>query len=307
MDSPDSKSEFKLGRKLKTGARAVVTLTSFLGPALSVMGIVILYPIVEGARLSLFSYKLTRPSDVGFSWFDNYNYMISDAVFWEAMQNTFVFTGCVVGISCLVGLIMALLLQRPLIIFKFLRGIVLIPWVIPGIVIGYLFLYMFDFEIGIINNMLVQSGLIRKALPWLADRELAMVAIIIAHVWNQTPFFLLMFTAGLMSIPEEALEAAYLEGSSSWQEFRYVVFAYLKKIMVIATLLMVIRNFNNFPVIYAMTGGGPSFSTTTAVIYIYRVAFERFDIGYASAIGTIWVLILLTLSIIYTRFLKDEF
>jgi len=116
-----------------------------------------------------------------------------------------------------------------------------------------------------------------------------------------------MITAGLMAIPEEAREASYLEGANRWQEFRYITFPYLQEIIVISSLLMVIRNFNFFPIIFTMTGGGPVYATTTAVLYIYRLAFERFDMGYASAVGTFWVIILIIVSALYIRTLRERF
>ncbi|MPN50656.1 sn-glycerol-3-phosphate transport system permease protein UgpA [bioreactor metagenome] len=136
--------------------------------------------------------------------------------------------------------------------------------------------------------------------------DLAMIAVIVANIWNQIPFYILMFTAGLKSIPMDVKEAAICEGASRRQEFRYVTLPYLKGIIVITSLLMVIRNFNNFPIVYTMTGGGPVYSTTTLVIYIYRLAFEQFNIGYASAVGIVWCLVLLAVSLIYVKVLYKQ-
>jgi len=188
-----------------------------------------------------------------------------------------------------------------------IRGVFMVPWVIPGIVVGYLFMYMFDVQVGIVNLILMQLNLIQESLPWLMRGDLAMAAIIIAHVWNQAPFYMLMLTAGMKSIPDDVKEAAYVEGAGRWQEFWNVTFPYLKGIILITSLLMVIRNFNNFPIIYTMTGGGPVYSTTTSVIYIYRLAFEQFNIGYASAVGTVWVIVLIFFSIFYIRALQKDF
>ena len=168
-------------------------------------------------------------------------------------------------------------------------------------------MYIFDVNVGVVNYILETLGVIREYLPWLMRGDLAMPAVIIAHVWNQTPFYMLMFTAGLKAIPKDAEEAAYAEGASRWQEFRFVTFPFLKGIFVITSLLQIIRNFNNFPIIFTMTGGGPVYSTTTSVLYIFKVAFERFDMGYASLIGILWVVILLALSILYIRVLNKDF
>jgi multiple sugar transport system permease protein len=294
-------------RRWRRNASSAFTAIRFLAPALLVMGVVILFPIINAARLSFFNYELTKPKEIAFNLFQNYAYMVHDKIFWQAMRNTVVFTFFTVAIGLFLGLILALVIYELPRRFHGLRGVLLIPWVIPGIVIGYLFMYMFDVEIGVVNYVFQQLGFIKEFLPWLMRDDLAMIAIIVTHVWNQTPFYMLMITAGLMAIPEEAREASYLEGAGRLQEFRFITFPYLQQIIVIASLLMVIRNFNFFPIIFTMTGGGPAYATTTAVLYIYRLAFERFDIGYASAVGTIWVIILIIVSALYIRTLKERF
>ena len=181
------------------------------------------------------------------------------------------------------------------------------PWVIPGIVVGYLFTYIFDTNVGLANYILLSLGIIKERLPWLMRGNLAMASVVIANVWNQAPFFMLMFAAALKSIPESAREAAYVEGANRWQEFRFVTFPAIKGVIVITSLLGIIRNFNNFPIIFTMTGGGPANATTTSVLYIYKVAFDQFDMGYASLIGVIWVAVLMMLSIAYVRALNREY
>ena len=294
------------GRWLRN-ASSTFTAIRFLAPAILVMGVIILFPLINAARLSFFNYELTKPKEIAFNLFKNYSYMVKDKIFWQALKNTVVFTFFTVVSGLFLGLILALVIYELPRRFHGLRGVFLIPWVIPGIVIGYLFMYMFDVEIGVLNYVLQQIGVIKEFLPWLMRNNLAMFAIIITHVWNQTPFYMLMITAGLMAIPEEAREASYLEGANRWQEFRYITFPYLQEIIVISSLLMVIRNFNFFPIIFTMTGGGPAYATTTAVLYIYRLAFERFDIGYASAVGTFWVIILIIVSALYIRTLRERF
>jgi len=233
--------------------------------------------------------------------------MFRDDAFWVSFKNTIVFTLNTVFISVLLGLIIAIAFDQLPKRFAGLRGVILVPWVIPGIVVGYLFMYMFDVDVGVINFFLQKLGLIDHYLPWLMNNRLAMVSIIVAHVWNQIPFHILMISAGLKTIPREVQEAAYVEGAGRWQEFRHVTLPHIWGILVISSLLMIIRNFNNFPIIFTMTGGGPGDSTTTAVLHIYKLAFEQYQLSYASAVGVIWVIALLALSIVYIRFLQKDF
>ncbi len=286
---------------------AAKTAALLIAPSLVVMGAIILYPLLNAVWLSLFDYQLTKPNQQGFALLKNYLAMINDRLFWGAFQNTVQFTVITVAVSLVLGLIMALAVDQLPRRLVGLRGIFMLPWVIPGIVVGYLFMYMFDVEVGIFNFILQRLQLIQAYLPWLMRADLAMAAIIIAHVWNQAPFYMLMLTAGMKAIPDDVKEAAYVEGAGRWQEFWHITIPYLKGIILITSLLMVIRNFNNFPIIFTMTGGGPVYSTTTSVIYIYRLAFEQFNIGYASAVGTVWVIVLMFFSVFYIRALQKDF
>lgn len=283
------------------------TAALLITPSLVMVGLIILYPLIKSVYLSFLNYQLTDPNGISFTLFGNYIEMFHDDIFFTAFKNTMVFTLFTVVISLVLGLLMAIAIDQLPKRFTGLRGVFLVPWVIPGIVVGYLFMYMFDVEVGIINYFLKNMNLIQEYLPWLMRNDLAMIAIIVAHIWNQAPFYMLMFTAGLKAIPEDVKEAAYVEGASRWQEFWHVTLPYLKGILVITSLLMVIRNFNNFPIIFTMTGGGPVHATTTSVVYIYKLAFEQFELGYASAVGIVWVLVLLAISILYIKALQKDF
>lgn len=283
------------------------TAALLITPSLVVMGGIILYPLLNAVWLSFFNYQLTRPNQTRFAFLENYVSLMGDSRFWTAFQTTAVFTAVTVAVSLVLGMIMALALDQLPRRLAGIRGVFMVPWVIPGIVVGYLFMYMFDVQVGIVNFVLQRLNLIQEYLPWLMRGDLAMAAIIIAHVWNQAPFYMLMLTAGMKAIPDDVKEAAYVEGAGRWQEFWNVTFPYLKGIVLITSLLMVIRNFNNFPIIYTMTGGGPVYSTTTSVIYIFRVAFEQYNLGYASAVGTAWVIVLMIFSVFYIRAVQKDF
>lgn len=282
-------------------------ISGLLSPALICMGIIMLYPLLHALYLSLFRYRLTRPNDTRFDPLYNLTKLLNDEILWTSILNTIVFTFFTVLIGLLIGMVFALLIDQLPTKASGVRGVIMMPWVIPGVVTGYLFMYMFDYDIGIINRLLTLMGVIDSNKAWLVDVKLAMPAVITAHVWTQVPFYMLMITAGLKSIPQDMKEAAYAEGASRRQEFWHITLPQLNGILVITSLLQIIRNFNNFPIIYTMTNGGPVYATLTSVLYIYRLAFERFDMGYASAVGIFWVLILLLLSIVYVKKLKSDF
>lgn len=301
-----AKEKIPRGKRIRKIKRNVF-ISGMLSPALISMGLIMLYPLMHALYLSFYRYKLTRPNDMRFAPLDNVTRMLKDSILWTSILNTIVFAFFTVAIGLIIGMVFALLIDQFPGRASGIRGVMMMPWVIPGVVTGYLFMYMFDFDTGIINRLLTLMGVIDSNKAWLVDTKLAMPAVIAAHVWTQVPFYMLMITAGLKSIPMDMKEAAYSEGASRLQEFRFITLPQLKGVLVITSLLQIIRNFNNFPIIYIMTNGGPVYATLTSVLYIYRIAFERFDMGYASAVGILWVTILLLLSIVYVKKLRTEF
>jgi multiple sugar transport system permease protein len=277
-----------------------------LAPALLILGFVILYPLARGFYLSLLNYSLLDPAGPTPAGFNNYAKIFQDKVFWESLWNTFVFSGVSVLCGFLGGLVLAMLLDQNLPFSRILRGICLVPWIIPFIVVAFLFTYMFNFDVGVINFILRAVGIIDSNQAWLARPELAMAAVITSNVWNQTPFYMLMFLAGLQSIPHELKEAASIDGANPFQVFWSITLPHLQNIMVIATILMLIRNFNNFPLIWVMTQGGPIYSTTTLIVYIYKLAFSDFNFGYAAAVAVIWLVLLMVMTALYVRRFERE-
>jgi len=277
-----------------------------IAPAVAIMGFVILYPLARGAYLSTLNYSLLDPAGPTPAYLNNYGKILQDKVFWESLWNTFFFSGASVLFSFIGGLLLAILLDQNLPFSRVLRGICLIPWIVPFIVVGFLFTYIFNFDVGVINYILRALGVIDSNQPWLARPNLAMTAVITANVWNQTPFYMLMFLAGLQSIPTELKDAASIDGANPLQVFWNITIPHLQNIMVITTILMLIRNFNNFPLIWVMTQGGPIYSTTTLVIYIFRLAFSDFNFGYAATVAVIWLVMLMVMTALYVRRFERE-
>lgn len=281
---------------------AVMCLT----PCVLVLAFVIIYPLARGIYLSLLHYKLTDPTGPTLAYLGNYAAILTDSIFWEALRNTVIFSAASVALGFLAGLVLAVLLDQDLPGIRVLRGLSLMPWIVPYIVVAFLFLYMFNFDVGVINFLLRVLGVTTENIAWLSNPHSAMIAVITANVWNQIPFYILMFLAGLQTIPVELKEAASIDGASPLQVFWHITVPHLQNIMVIATILMLIRNFNNFPIIWVMTQGGPINSTTTLVIYIFRLAFSEFNFGYAAAVGVLWLVLLMVITAWYVRQFERE-
>jgi multiple sugar transport system permease protein len=290
------------------GRRGLARLTRYLYllPALALLVYVVAYPLLTALYESLQNLQLTDLEDQRFVGLANYALLFHDEVFWHSFLTTIVFSLATVVASFLLGLWFAALVEALPPAFAFVRGLLMAPWVQPSIVVGFLFLYIFDQDVGLVNLVLNEFHLVSAGLPWLAADKLSLTAVIVANVWSQTPFFLLMFSATIAGIPQDLRDAMRIDGATSWREFVNLTLPFLRNVMVVSSILMLIRSFNNFPVIWTMTQGGPVYATTTLVIYIYRLAFEQFNLGYAAAIGVIWLLVLMLISAVYIRLIRRE-
>jgi ABC-type sugar transport system permease subunit len=272
-------------------------------PALIILAVVVGYPIIDAVIISLSNYNLQFPVN-SFVGAANYRLLVHDQVFWQALQNTAIYTGVAVLAGLLVGLVLALALERLRGPWRFIRAVLLAPWAMPVIVVAFLFQFMFTNPGGITNVLLEDIGIIHAPIPWLTSPPWAMAAVIMANVWTRAPFFLLLFTAALGAVPDEVIEAARIDRAGTWSMIVRIKLPYLRNAALVGALLMIIQNFNDFPLIWAMTGGGPANGTTTLVVYVYELAFTSFKLGYASAIGVVWLVLLLIVASLFIRVLR---
>jgi multiple sugar transport system permease protein len=270
-------------------------------PAVAILALVIFYPLVQALLLSLKDASLLNATVAPFTGLDNYKQLLGDEVFWTAVKNTFVLTTVSIGGSLVLGMSFALVLNENLPFRNFFRGIALIPWVVPGVVVALLTLYMFNSQVGVIDYVLVQLGVTERFVDWFGSTRNALWAIILANIWNQTPFYMLMVLAGLQTVPEDEYDAAKVDGANVLQRFRYVTLPNIRGVLAIVIALQVIWNFNNFDLIWATTEGGPVNATTTLTVHVYRMAFKSLDLGYAAAIGVVMLVTLLLFLVFYVR------
>lgn len=262
-----------------------------------ILVVVIGYPIVRAVMLSVFDYSLIT-GDAGSKYvgLENFSRIGHDPVFWQSLENTAVFAVVSLIGGGLGGLALAFAtenLQGP---WRFLRAVLLTPWAVPVIVTAFLFQFLFLDRGGLVNDLLQQSGLVHSPVPWLGSTQWSLFATTVANIWQTAPFFLLVFTAALRSVPTEVIEAARIDRTGSWAMLWRVKLPFLAGPGVIAAVIMTIQNINQFPLIWAMTQGGPGYSSTTLTIYLYRLVFVSYNLGYASAIGVIWLVVLMLVS-----------
>ena len=270
-----------------------------LSPAILTILFVVAIPLAFSLYTSLTPYRLTRPDSIGdFVGLRNYARLLDDADFWRAFGRTILFLAIAINVEFLLGLGIAMLINRITWGQRALRTIMMFPMMFSPILVGFQFKFIFNDNIGILNNALQSLGLSDGAIPWLVDRNLAMFSIIFAEVWMSTSVFAILLLAGLFAMPRDPLEAAKVDGCNPWQTFRHITLPF---IMPFAFIAMTIRSLDvarAYDVVDVMTGGGPAGRTELLWTLIARVGYDNARMGQANAMAYVSTL----LSILFTYY-----
>lgn len=270
----------------------------FITPTLAIFLVFVLFPIAYSAVISFF--KWNGISEAEFSGVKNYLRLLEDPIFWISLQNTVNFTLGVVPLSMAFGLLAALGLNRPQLPGRaVLRAIYFLPFVISAVATATTAGWIFGDTFGVLNKMLVELGL--KKVQWLTNRHTAMMTVVIVTIWVRLGFCMLIYLAGLQSIPPDLVEAARVDGASRWQQFRHITFPLLKPTTFLLIVLNIIYSFEVFDLVFVLTNGGPGYATTVLTVFIYNSAFQTQRVGYASAIGIVFMAIIMTITLIQWR------
>ena len=252
------------------------------------------FPVLYVGRLTFYQWNPTKPQ-LGevFIGLNNYWDFFHDVYTLKTLLTSFIFTFGTVIFEVILGLSAALLLQKESRFMSFIRSIMLLPLVMTPVVVGILWRMMYQSEFGIINYFLTLLGL--GKMSFLSNPDIALPALIVASLWEYTPFMTLIFLAGLKSLPTEPLESAAIDGANSWQMLRYIVLPMLRPIILIGVLIRSIDAFKILDLMFVTTRGGPGQITETISLRIYYVAFRFFHMGYASTL-TIILIAIITIS-----------
>jgi multiple sugar transport system permease protein len=268
-------------------------------PAMALFVAIVLYPLIAAISTGFVRQSLVFPGRE-FVGFDNFATVLSGD-FIPILTRTVVFTVGATAIPFVLGFAVALALTAGLRGSALLRGIFILPWVLPTVVTSFLWMWIFNANYGVLNGMLMESGILSSAQVWLGQPGTAMVAVIIAKTWGTFPWMMVMLIAGLQAVPKELHEAASIDGAGVIRRFRAITVPHLRTIIGIVLLLEVIWNFQHFETLYIMTGGGPAGATTTFSVAVYNTAFKGFDLGTAGALGGLWMLLLIVPMVWYIR------
>lgn len=266
-----------------------------LAPTLIIMNVVGIYPLLQSLYISFTGTKPTDPNaHQGWVGMKNYAEVVTDGQFWHAVMITGGFTALSVVSSLVLAVLMAILFNRPLPGFVLMRSLILIPMLITPIAVGLIWRIMMMPELGVLNYLFSFMGL--GPFQWGSSRTSALFSVVLVDVWQWTPFMFIIIFAGLKSLPRSPFESAQIDGASGMQTFWQVTVPMLKPVIVIAVLLRLIDAIRTYDTIYIITRGGPDFATDVVSIYLQRVNFRFFDLGYGSALS--WVTMLLILAVV---------
>lgn len=263
-------------------------------PTLAVMLLVVCFPLAYSLSMSFTDFNLMQP-DWHFVGFGNYVRIFADPYALQAVQNTIVFSVGSVATETLIGMSMALLLQRNLRAAGLVRTLFMIPMMTAPILSGFQFRWFFNDQFGLLNNILVALGIIHAPIAWLAEGDLPMLAVIVASVWKSTPFVTLVLLAGLLALPREPYEAAEVDGANAVQRFLYLTLPLLLPLILLVLTMRLLDSPRTFDLIQLMTQGGPARKTDVLMTYVYRAGWVSFDLGFASAFSYLTVLLQMTI------------
>ena len=270
-----------------------ITPYLFLAPALVVLVFTCLYPVIKGFELSFFDWRLGTPIESRkFVGWENFIWALKDPALLNSIKVTVIFASAAVTAELLLGLILAFLLEKGIKGLALFRTVFIVPIMIAPVVVGLIWRYLFDANFGLINYIVRLLGFEPKI--WLGTPGLALPAVIVTDIWQWTPFMFILFLAGLQSLPSSPVEAAKVDGATTWQVIRLVKLPLLAPVIWVAVILRLIDAFRSLEVMYIMTFGGPGRETEVLSLNIYKTAFNSQRLG-LSAVNAIFLLIFIML------------
>jgi multiple sugar transport system permease protein len=269
-------------------------------PALLTMCAVLIYPLAYSLWISFFDWTAS-PTKRPFIGLRNYAEVFTNASSQFIFVQNIAFMAVCIVLEFVLGMALALLLGQKFAGRGLARTLLLLPMLTAPVLAGFNFRWIFNDRFGLANQLLLKAGL--QPLPWLADQNLARVAIVIVTIWQGIPFMMLLLMAGLQSLPEAPFEAATVDGATAWQRFWHISLPLLRPVIIVAVALRVIDLFRTFDTIYIMTFGGPGHATELLPFYIYRAAFSSSRFGFASALSyvTLGLTLLALIPLLYVE------
>ena len=272
----------------------------YVGPIFLLLVIMFGYPLIKSVVMAFQNYKLGN-ANVYFNDFANFHKMFGDKDFLLLLKNSVVYVVVSVFGQFIGGLILALCLRDKFKGRGIYQSIVFLPWAFSAFVVGLVFRWSFNGEYGVVNDVLMKLGIIKKGIAWLGTPGLSLVVVILAMIWIGIPFFGIMILAALQSIPDEIYEAADMDGCGMFRKFFSLTLPYIKPTVIMTILLRTIWIFNSFDLVVIVTQGGPANYSQTLPSYMYTKAFSGYDFGLAGAFGVLFMVILGVYAVLFLK------
>ena len=260
------------------------------------------FPVIFSVVLTFHHWNIIAPME--FAGLANYYHLLHDRLFWKALANTFSFLLIHIPLQVVVALALAYFLNQRLVLRGFFRAVFFLPVVISGVVVTMLWQQLFGLETGLLNQLLVALGAAR--VEWLSDPSIAMRSIAVMATWKNVGLYVVLFLVGLQTVPQSQYEAASIDGASEWQQFWHITLPAINPTLFMVVVLSTIGGFSLFIEPYIMTDGGPLNSTLSAMLYIYRQAFEYYHMGYSATLGLFFALLIVTIVVIQKRYIENK-
>jgi len=266
------------------------------------------FPIVYNLLMSVQEVNIGNLADLArpFVGLDNYAQVLADPAFRKVALNSLVFVSANMVGQIGLGLAAAMFFARRFPGAHFMRGVLLSPWILPALVVGALWKWIFATEYGLANHVLIGLSLIARRVNWLSDPSVSLASVTIANIWFGMPFSMILIAAGLSGIPQEHYEAASLDGAGALARFRFITWPALRPTLLAVACLVVIYTMRAFDLIFTLTGGGPLDSSNVLPLLSYQFSFQQFRFGMGAAIGTFAFAIVFVVALLYVRTIGKE-
>ena len=273
-----------------------------VSPYLVFVSVFVIFPVLFCFFLTFHKWNIIAP--MRFIGTENYNRLFHDRLFWKAIGNTLKFLSLHIPLQLVISLFLAQLLNQKIRAASFFRASFFMPVIVSGVVITILWQQLYGFDNGMINRLLAGFGISKKG--WLINPDLAIYSIAIMATWKNLGLYVILFLVGLQTVPEQYYEAAKMEGANSWQRFFHITLPMINPTIFLVVVLSTIGGFSLFIEPYIMTSGGPLNQTLSAVLYIYKQAFQYYNMGYSATLGFFYAIMIMTVVVLQKRFIEKE-
>jgi multiple sugar transport system permease protein len=273
-----------------------------VAPALALLFVMNIFPLMWSFGLSFFSYRANRAAPPSFIGLDNYAWVLNDATIWARLQTTALAVVLTVSLQMVVGFLLALLFERQFPLRRYLLILVLTPMMLSYVAVGAFFRYYYEPTFGLLSQAV--RAFTGEPFILLQTPAGAMAGVVIADAWMWSPFVMLLVLAGLVSVPKYLYEAAEVDRASWWRRFSTITFPYIKGLLLLALLFRTIEAFKLFDLVFLITNGGPGTSTETIAVYVYRLAFQFFRTSQSAALAYILLFVVIVLTNLYLHFVN---